>query len=167
MFSLRKTINSDIKDILNIYDEAKNNMNKNNIYQWNNGYPSVNDISNDILNKESFVFTLDGKIVATAMISEKQEITYNIIKGKWNSSDSYIVIHRFTVDTKNLRRGIASKFLEHILENFNNKTIRIDTHKDNYLMKNFLIKNGFKYCGIINLLNGEEREAYDKVNKNN
>jgi RimJ/RimL family protein N-acetyltransferase len=41
--------------------------------------------------------------------------------------------------------------------------IRIDTHRDNQIMQHCLAKAGFSYCGIIHLLNGDERLAYQKV----
>lgn len=43
--------------------------------------------------------------------------------------------------------------------------IRIDTHKDNNVMQQALEKHGFKHCGVIYLLNGEPREAYQLVVK--
>jgi hypothetical protein len=38
--------------------------------------------------------------------------------------------------------------------------IRIDTHKDNTIMRHRLRNFGFTYCGIIHLKNGDERQAY-------
>ncbi len=38
--------------------------------------------------------------------------------------------------------------------------IRIDTHKDNKVMQHVLARNGFKRCGIIFLLNGDPRVAF-------
>lgn len=41
--------------------------------------------------------------------------------------------------------------------------IRIDTHWDNKPMQGALAKAGFHYCGIIHLLDGDERLAYQKI----
>ena len=38
--------------------------------------------------------------------------------------------------------------------------IRIDTHRDNRIMKHNIMKHGFTYCGIIYLTSGDERLAY-------
>lgn len=43
------------------------------------------------------------------------------------------------------------------------RSIRVDTHRDNISMQKMLLKNGFKYCGIIYLKDGSERLAYDKL----
>jgi RimJ/RimL family protein N-acetyltransferase len=41
--------------------------------------------------------------------------------------------------------------------------IRIDTHRDNQIMQHVILKQGFTYCGIIYLLSGDERLAYQKT----
>ena len=40
--------------------------------------------------------------------------------------------------------------------------IRIDTHEANIIMRKGLEKRGYQYCGIIHLLNGDERLAFQK-----
>lgn len=42
-------------------------------------------------------------------------------------------------------------------------SIRLDIEKNNKPMKEFILKNGFQYCGIIHLRNNEEREAYERL----
>jgi hypothetical protein len=39
-------------------------------------------------------------------------------------------------------------------------TIRIDTHRDNCIMKHILTKYGFTMCGVIYLADGAPRDAY-------
>ena len=39
-------------------------------------------------------------------------------------------------------------------------SIRIDTHRDNSVMRNALLREGYRYCGIIHCWNGSERLAY-------
>jgi RimJ/RimL family protein N-acetyltransferase len=41
--------------------------------------------------------------------------------------------------------------------------MRCDTHKDNKIMQHTLEKNGYKYCGVIYLDNGDARVAYEKL----
>jgi RimJ/RimL family protein N-acetyltransferase len=42
-------------------------------------------------------------------------------------------------------------------------SIRVDTHKENKSMQKLLKKNGFTYCGIIYLVDGNERAAFEKL----
>ena len=39
-------------------------------------------------------------------------------------------------------------------------SIRIDTHRDNRVMRAAILREGFRYCGIIRCWNGTERLAY-------
>ena len=41
--------------------------------------------------------------------------------------------------------------------------LRADTHRDNHILQHILKKHGFQYCGIIYLLNGDERLAFQKL----
>ena len=43
------------------------------------------------------------------------------------------------------------------------QNLRIDTHRDNRIMRHCIEKTGFKYCGIIYLENGDERLAFQKI----
>ena len=58
-------------------------------------------------------------------------------------------------------RGIASKIYDYCYGIINN--LRIDTHKDNLPMQHSLEKNGFSHRGIIYILSGDERIAYQKT----
>ena len=40
------------------------------------------------------------------------------------------------------------------------RNLRIDTHRDNSIMRHNILKYGFRYCGIIFLESGDERLAY-------
>ena len=42
------------------------------------------------------------------------------------------------------------------------KNIRVDTHKDNKSMQGLLLKNNYKYCGVIYLEDGSKRIAFEK-----
>ena len=42
-------------------------------------------------------------------------------------------------------------------------TLRVDTHRDNHIMQHNILKHGLTYCGIIYLLSGDERLAYQKT----
>ena len=43
------------------------------------------------------------------------------------------------------------------------RSIRVDTHNDNILMRKVLDRLGFSLCGTIYLENGDPRIAYERV----
>lgn len=160
---VRKTRVSDLEMIDNIFDIAKENLRNLNIDQWQgkDGYPNKEVVLNDINNDEAYVIVDGDKVIATAMISIKPDPTYGVINGSWLNSNSYVTIHRVAIDMKYRGRGIANMFIDYIKDNYSDfHDLKADTHHDNLAMRSFLTKNGFKYCGIIKLYNGDERLAY-------
>ena len=70
-----------------------------------------------------------------------------------------IVVHRIASYPD--AHGIFSSIIDFCFSHDTN--IRIDTHRDNKIMQHNLQKHGFTYCGIICLLSGNERLAYQKI----
>lgn len=162
----RKSIKSDLDNIMIIIKEAQKYFKENNIDQWQDNYPNEETILNDINNETSYVLVKDNNIVATASISFEEEKTYKNIDGNWLTNDRYVVIHRIAVsnDYKGLR--LSSTILDNAkalaLKN-SIHSIKIDTHKDNKAMQRVLKKNNFTYCGIIYLEDNSERIAFEKT----
>ena len=71
----------------------------------------------------------------------------------------YGTIHRIA-SVPNVH-GILSTAIEYCFKKV--KDLRIDTHKENVIMRNGLKKLGFTYCGIIYLENGDPRLAFQKT----
>ncbi len=163
----RKSIKSDIKEIINIIEEAQSYFKANGIDQWQNGYPNEESIMNDIESGESYVLLKDDKVIATAYLSFSGESDYDVIyDGKWISQGDYAVVHRVAVSSNIKGHGVAGelfKCIEKICLGNNIKHIKIDTHRQNKSMQRLLSKNGFKYCGVIYLEDNSERIAFEKV----
>lgn len=162
----RKSIKSDLDNIMIIIKEAQKYFKENNIDQWQDNYPNEETILNDINNETSYVLVKDNNIVATASISFEEEKTYKNIVENWLTNDRYVVIHRVAVTNKLKGLGLASIILKkaELLALANNvHSIKIDTHKDNKAMQRVLKKNNFTYCGIIYLEDNSERIAFEKT----
>ena len=177
MLEIRKTMPEDIPTVTELFDKARKTMALLKIDQWQDGYPFEEDIRRDIENGESYVLTSDGKTIGTFMMTFGKEPTYKeIFGGSWIKGDEvpYITIHRITVDPSFRKSGSenvsASKFIIDFakgkaIDNEISGGIKIDTHKGNIPMRKMLSKNGFEYCGTIFLLNGDERVAYQWVQR--
>ena len=82
-----------------------------------------------------------------------------------NSRD-YIAIHRVAISVSSRGSGLSGKIIGYAADfakEKGRKSLRIDTHRGNVVMRRMLEKNGFSYCGIIYLENGYERVAYEKT----
>ena len=162
----RKSIKSDLDNIMIIIKEAQKYFKENNIDQWQDNYPNEETILNDINNETSYVLVKDNNIVATASISFEEEKTYKNIDGNWLTNDRYVVIHRIAVSNDYKGFRLSSTILDNAkalaLKN-SIHSIKIDTHKDNKAMQRVLKKNNFTYCGIIYLEDNSERIAFEKT----
>ena len=158
---IRKTTSKDVLQAAEIYENARRFMRANgNMDQWWEGYPGINEIESDIREGTGYVCEEDGEIVAVFYFRIGEDPTYKAIyNGAWLDESPYAVIHRVAV--KYNGRGTVNKIYEYCY--FKHPHLRIDTHTDNIPMQRSLSKNGFKYCGIIHLPNGDERWAYEKI----
>ncbi|MDV4150519.1 GNAT family N-acetyltransferase [Clostridium sp. AL.422] len=163
---LRKATENDLKNIMKIIDEAKKFLKNNNVDQWQNGYPNEDVILKDIKSNSSYVLEDSNEIIGTVALSFDGEETYNsIYEGEWLSNGKYAVTHRIAVLNNSDRKGIGTEIIkksEEICLSQGINNIRIDTHEDNLVMQNLLKKNGFKYCGVIYLIDGSKRIAFEK-----
>lgn len=163
----RKTAKTDIKDIMNIISQAQDYFKEQGIDQWQNNYPSVETINNDIANKHSYVLLKDNNIVATAAVSFDGEKTYDTIyEGQWISNNEFAVIHRIAVHSDYKGLGLSSEIMKNVEKlclDTGVYSIKVDTHEENLSMQKLLKKNNFKYCGIIYLEDGNKRIAFEKT----
>lgn len=163
---LRKTSEKDINSVMKIINEAKYILKRNNIDQWQNGYPNEEVILRDIEKNESYVLVYDEEIIGTTALSFNGEKTYdNIYEGKWISNGPYAVIHRIAVSKVEGIKNIGTEILkkaEEICLSMGIKNIKIDTHEDNKAMQGLLKKNDYNYCGVIYLFDGSKRIAFEK-----
>ena len=138
-----------------------------NVPQWQNGYPNPERIIQDIELDESFVCEKDGKVIGTAVLSLRNEPTYDEIHdGHWLTDGAYGVIHRIAIHDDYKGYGVAARFVEEIEKMCTSqgiKSVRVDTHEMNKSMRRMVEKNGFNYCGVIYLENGDPRVAYEKL----
>ncbi|HIX16157.1 MAG TPA: GNAT family N-acetyltransferase [Candidatus Hungatella pullicola] len=159
---VRRTEEKDIEIILNIYDKARRFMADNgNASQWVNGYPGRKEVEQDMsLNRSYVCVDQQDRPVGTFCFFQGEDPAYKVIEGSWKNSEPYGVVHRIASDGKG--KGIATFCMNWCEAQCRN--LRIDTHRKNIPMQNFLKGRGFQYCGIVYMADGTERLAFQKVN---
>ena len=160
-YTIRKSTLADLPVILNLRDQAREIMRSyGNVYQWPDGYPRDDMFLKDIELGGSYVVMDErGKMVGTFALIPSPEVTYNVIyDGQWLDDEPYHVIHRIASTPES--HGVLDALLDYCESQVGN--IRIDTHEANIIMRKGLEKHGYQYCGIIHLLNGDERLAFQK-----
>ena len=161
---IRKTRMEELDTMMELYEGGRRWMRQNgNMNQWTNGYPSREQIVADITSGGSYVVEENGEVLAVFyyVYGRDVEPTYAVIDGAWLDDEPYGVIHRIASSGK--VPGMVQLCSDWALEQ--NPVLRIDTYQDNHPMQTALERAGFSRCGIIHLMDGSPRVAFQK-NKN-
>ncbi len=160
--TIRQATAADLLSVMQIYEEARVFMRQSgNATQWSGGYPSEEIVRRDMEKQSLFVCEEDGELLGVFYFAKENDPTYGVIyEGTWLNELPYAVIHRVAISAKSHGKGVGAFIFQTGFEWCSN--LKIDTHRDNIPMQRSLEKNGFQRCGIIHLLNGEERIAYQK-----
>ena len=157
--SIRHTRVEDIPRLQALFSHARSFMlETGNPSQWTAAYPSEELLRKDIGSRDSYVVEDEKQtVIATFVLRGGVDPTYDVIyEGRWLNDAPYATIHRIASD--GTRKGILHLAMQFALLDY--RIIRIDTHRDNQVMRNAIAKEGFVYCGIIHCWNGDERVAY-------
>lgn len=168
---IRMAKHADVPRIMDIIDIGRKYMRScgNNI-QWQDGYPSTEQIQREIDKGQFFVWCGEGRcadgtacetIHGVFSFIIGKDPTYDYIEGgKWLNEGPYGTIHRMASD--GTQRGMFKECLEYCKDKVEN--IRMDTHEINTHMRRLAEKNGFTECGVIYVADGTPRVAYQLVN---
>ena len=155
---LRKVLPEEYPQALALYAWARAFMKANGNPQWGDRNPTAESVLEDISLGRSYGALMDGELVGILALLPDGEPTYREILGAWHHDLPYGTIHRVAARPG---YGAAHALIAFAAQKF--PYLRIDTHRQNEPMRHRLRAEGFQYCGIIHLLNGEERLAYDRL----
>ena len=159
-YQIRYAKETDWKEIQALYATARQFMaDHGNPDQWGSKYPPDEMLLQDIAREKLHLIYDECGIHGVFYFAIEEDPTYNeIFDGAWSWSVQYGVIHRIAGDGSGGVLGAAVEYASGQIS-----YLRIDTHKDNYVMQRALTKQGFSRCGIIWLEDGTPRIAYDKL----
>lgn len=155
----------EISKIWDILKNAIERRKKEGSNQWQDGYPNLDILKNDITKNAGYVLTHNKNIAGYCAIFINDEPEYANIEGKWLTDNDFIVYHRVAVAENYLGKGCAKLMLKKIEEfALENKilSIKADTNFDNEPIKAIFTKLDYIYCGEV-YFRGSPRKAYEKV----
>ncbi|HNP24743.1 MAG TPA: GNAT family N-acetyltransferase [Panacibacter sp.] len=162
---LRQAKFSDIGTIWEILQQAIEQRRLDGSEQWQQGYPNLNTVHEDIANDYGYVLTDNNVIIAYAAVIFGIEPAYNEIDGSWLTNQDYMAVHRVATSNSAKGKGVATKLfslLEDLCIQRNVFSIKVDTNFDNAPMLRILEKLSYTYCGEI-IFGGAPRKAFEKV----
>lgn len=131
--SFRKAEMADLEEIYRLVKDAVAHMEEQNIMQWDELYPTRDDLLTDIEKDQLTVGVIEGTIVVIYVLNRESEAEY--ANGNWQWPDEpYFVIHRLCVSPSFQNMGIARQTLLQIENNLKasgNHAIRLDVFTQN------------------------------------
>ena len=164
MMEIRKSTEADVPRMMELYRSARQFMAEHgNPNQWGpTNWPPEDLIHQDIAAGNSYVCTENGWVVGTFYFIQGKDIepTYaHIEDGKWEDPRPYGVIHRLAGDHS--VKGVGAFCLTWAFDQCGH--LRVDTHGDNVVVQNLLMKLGFERRGIIYVIEDDyPRIAYER-----
>ena len=165
----RQAKSSEVDRIMQIINQAQEQMHASGSPQWQDGYPAPGHISADIGRNQGYVLCKsDAKgplaIIAYGAVVFDGEPAYDKLDGEWKTSDPYVLVHRLAVAEEERGHGVGGEFLRQVEALALERGVgafRIDTNFDNKPMLKLLERLGFVHCGKITYRSGE-RLAFEK-----
>ncbi len=146
----RKANAQDIERILAIMDSARSFQRSQGFTQWEDGYPSRELISDDIVQGKAYVL-LDGNAIMAYSVLAVGDAEYDRLGGIWRYSGAYGVIHRMAVAPEVRGKNISAILFEVFEGEYLSRgirLIRIDTGAENKIMRHLMQKFGYESRGV-------------------
>ena len=142
---------SNISDIMNLISDCIMDMESQGIYQWNDGYPTLDVITKDVQSKSLYIMKRQGDILGIITLDEEQEPQYKEIKW-FSDGESVLVVHRLAVHPKWQHRRIGRKlmdFAEQFAIENSYTSIRLDVYSQNPRAVSFYETRDYNKAGQV------------------
>lgn len=162
---LREAKQHELPEIWGIIQYAIEQRRLDGSQQWQNGYPNIPSIQNDLDYGYAYVLEEEGNLLAYAAIIFDVEPAYEAIQGNWLTNGNYVVLHRVAASPQAKGKRAATRLFEMVEELSVRRgvySIKVDTNFDNLPMLRIMDKLGYTYCGEV-FFSGSARRAYEKV----
>ena len=164
--TIRKARQNDLKNIMQMFKSCVSGMIKNNIDQWDESYPNLEIIKNDLRAETFYIAERNSKIVGGVNIDRIQDPTYLDIDWR-DKTNQFLVVHRLAVKEDEWGKGIGKSlmyFAEELVLKMGLKSIRLDTYSGNPKAMQFYLQLGYSELGKIDLKpNKEKYHCFEKI----
>ncbi|QIE59827.1 GNAT family N-acetyltransferase [Rasiella rasia] len=148
---IRRAKPSEIVQLMAITKACAAKMAAENIFQWNDDYPTTAAFSFDVSRNELFVLLEQDTIIGCITISTFKDAEYNTIN--WLTEDGLnYYIHRLAIAPEFQHQGNAKKlmdFAEAFARDKNATSVRLDTFSENKRNQQFYDARGYVKLGDV------------------
>ena len=153
-FRLAQT--QDLHAIHEMFQKAIEEMEKHKIYQWDEAYPSKNDLQDDIAKQQLYVGIMEGQVACAYALNQEGEEEYQY--GNWQYPNAtHEVVHRLCVNPFFQKQGIGTRTIANIEKQskaLGMESVRLDAFAQNPHALKLYRKSGYQEAGVIHLRMG-------------
>ena len=164
---IRKAKLNDLREIKKLTEACAKALQQQNIFQWNEHYPSLEKLQNDIEKQELYVLEAENTIISIIVLTSKMDEVYRNIN--WLSkTGNNLYVHRLATRPEFWGKGFARKmmdFAEEFAKNKNFTSIRLDTFSENIRNQKFYESRGYTKLGDVYFPHKNEHpfHCYEKL----
>ena len=159
---IRLAKKEEIGQILSLTRACAAHMIAQQIFQWNEHYPTAQAFENDIDRQELYLYESQNTIIGCIVVSTFMDDEYLPIA--WSTpNDHNYYIHRLGVHPEHQKKGIARAmmdFAEDLAREKGAHAVRLDTFSQNKRNQRFYINRGYKQLGNIYFPKQSEHPFY-------
>ena len=165
----RKATLKDINQIMEAVEDSRELLKWQGNGQWQDGYPNQDDFIKDINNGRLFVvLDDDANLAGVCALTYREEDYHHLYEGEWLTDLPYMVMHRVALKKEYRNKGYGKKLFSIFIEQAKiegYRSLRIDTHAGNAVMRHLIVAFGFVECGKAILTPNKDRVVFEKVLK--
>ena len=142
---------NDSTEILKIFERCKEKLVIQRIYQWDDEYPNVQYINEDINTGALYKGVVESRIAAVISFDESQEKEYEMLNWRYTNGTS-LIVHRLAVDPdfQGLRfSSILMEYAENYAIENGFSSIRLDAYVGNKMVIDFYRRKGYREAGEV------------------
>jgi GNAT superfamily N-acetyltransferase len=141
----------DANKALNLFEACTKHMQSQNIFQWDERYPTYDIVIEDIRRQSSFGWFEEGRLDGVITLNEAQDQEYQGLD--WTDvSGRILVIHRLAVSPERQRCGVGRRlmdFAEDFARDHGYSSIRLDAYTGNPRALRLYESRGYRNIGQV------------------
>lgn len=166
LYNFRKATSEDVQSVWQIIAQAIQRRKAEGSLQWQDGYPNLEVITQDIAKGTGYVLCSGNEVIGYTAVLVNDEPEYARLKGEWMTQGDFIVFHRVAIHEDYLGKGLAKHmllYIEDVARQQQIYSIKADTNFDNLAMLKIFKSLGYAYCGEVTFRGANVRMAFEKV----
>lgn len=141
----------DANQVLTLFKACTRHMQSQNIFQWDELYPTLDIVIEDIRRQSSFGWLEEGRLDGVITLNEAQDPEYQGLDWK-DDRGRILVIHRLAVNPERQRCGVGRSlmdFAEDYARGHGYSSIRLDAYNGNSRALRLYESRGYRKVGQV------------------